>query len=312
MRFIWILFVFVTLAELPARADTLVVTGVLVDKDGARAAGYTVRIYLSKPGVAVSSDSTSRYGVYSVVRENVDSGTIDDWYVICDQNEQMAYSKLVFERKPNKIWQAKVQDLPLRSTDKEGYSLNEASETIRVVIAMRAIKVKSRELKPEEANELATRDAARILAHTDLGQDPEVTLAGLSEGLRLNSEPNLPKLPLLNKDKFLLLRDRPEFKKLVPDVQKPITQPEKPFTVEKPLTQPIKKPVTQPQPTKPQQIITCSVCIRVGGSERCETIIGKNREELKAAAVKKICGTSSTCMQASRVPDNVSIDCNQR
>jgi hypothetical protein len=217
MRFIWILFLIATAGMLSARADTIVVAGILVDSNGSRAGGYTVNIYAGTPGVGEASDTTSSFGVFTVVKNNVDpatlgsSGSPGSWYLVCDQGPKKAYKPLLFERRPNNIWQAKVEDLKLVSTNQAHYDLNESSNTLNTVASIAAVRVKRDPSRSAQENEMLESLAAQILGRTELGQDPEATLRGISGLLRRNHDSNLPLLPVLSENKFLLLRNRAEF-----------------------------------------------------------------------------------------------------
>ncbi len=217
MRLIALIFLLINLGALSARADTLVVTGVLLETNGSRAGGYTVKIYVIKPNIGVTSDDTSSNGIYTIVKENVEALTVDSWYVICEEGSQKAVAKLVFNRKPNNIWQAKVEDLTLRSSNQASYSPNGAAETIRTITTIQSIKAKSGELTLEAANVQAEKEVARVLGHTDLGQSPETTLQQINQAVVQTSDSNLPQLTLMSRDKFVALRNRPEFMKFAPD-----------------------------------------------------------------------------------------------
>lgn len=217
MRLIALIFLLTHIGALSARADTLVVTGVLLENNGVRAGGYTVKIYVTQPNIGVTSDDTSSNGIYTIVKENVEASTVNSWYVICEQGSQKAFAKLVFNRKPNNIWQAKVEDLTLRSSNQASYSPNGAAETIRTITTIESIKVKSGEQTLEAANEQAEAEVARVLGHTDLGQSPETALQQINQAVVQTSDTNLPKLTLMSGDKFVALRNRPEFMKFTPD-----------------------------------------------------------------------------------------------
>lgn len=224
MRLIALIFLLINLGDLSARADTLVVTGVLLETNGSRAGGYTVKIYVIKPNIGVSSDDTSSNGIYTIVKENVEASTVDSWYVICEQGSRKVVAKLVFNHKPSNIWQAKVEDLMLRSSNQARYSPNEAAETIRTITAIQSIKAKSGEQTLETANERAEREVAHVLGRTDLGQFPDTTLRQINQAVVQNSDPNLSQLTLMSADKFVHLRNRPEFKNLGPDIRQDFMQ----------------------------------------------------------------------------------------
>lgn len=210
MRCLLIL-LFVAFGGMTAKADTIIVTGLLLDTNGTRAGGYTVKIYAGRPGVGDAADTTSSNGIYTVVKENVDPNTLNLWYVVCDQNKRKAISKLDFVRRPNNIWQAKVQDLPLLHTDQISYSTNEASEIIGVIADIEAIKVKSGELTESAANERLSSEAATVLGRTDLGMDPTSAIRSINNTVKSKANANLPTLPLFQGDTFVNLRNRPEF-----------------------------------------------------------------------------------------------------
>lgn len=214
MRLIALISLLTTLGALTARADTLVVTGVLLESDGSRAGGYTVKIYVVKPNLGVTADDTSSNGIYTIVKGDVEESTVDSWYVICEQGPKKVVAKLVFNRKPNNIWQAKVEDLTLRSSNEARYSPNGAVETIRTVTTIKSIKVKSGEQRLETANEEAEREVARILGRTDLGRSPDTTLRQINQAVIQTSDANLPRMSLMNAEKFASLRNRPVFTKL--------------------------------------------------------------------------------------------------
>jgi hypothetical protein len=274
MRLILILALILIVGPLTIRADTLVVTGVLLNPDKSRAGGYRVKIYAGGRGAGDATDSTSAFGVYTIVKENVDAGTISSWQLVCNENNKKAYSRLAFERKPNNIWQAKVEDISLVSTDQARYTVNEASEVIYVVTAVQATKANSGELTAEQANELAAAESALVLGHTELGLDPEATLRRIHNEVRLRSNPGLLTLPMLRADKFLLLRDRAEFR----DSRAPSAVIDPPS---------VKPPLSLQSPLiKPDRTSGAFVYSRVGpgadvegGNKRCETVTGKTREE---------------------------------
>jgi hypothetical protein len=296
MRVIVLLFFILNLGAVCVRADTAVVSGVLLDVNGrTRAGGYTVKIYAGKPGVGEASDTTSSFGVFTVVKENVDSAALSgggsSWYLVCDQGDKKASLPLVFERRPSNIWQAKVQDLKLVSTSLGQYTPTEVVETFQTLATIQAIKMKFEPSQSAIANEQFAGTAAQILGRTDLGLDPEATLRAIGKTLRQNYDSNLPRLPALNEDKFVLLIKRDEYKELLRNQDR-----EPPF---------------RPIPYPPGKSLTCRICVRSGGGERCETVSGNNQEELKAAALERFCGTDAACTKAATNSSNVTVVCDE-
>ena len=165
MRAIALTAILSLVAALPTRADTLIVVGVIVKKDGSRVGGAPVRLVLTNStGTPLATDFSSDRGVFALIRQNV-SGDLNDLFVVYDGADGVAVPLKAAVHVADIVRHGRTGDLivlpNLQSASNAAPA--EIAERLDAIAATEAVLVAAR-IKDEQAGRLAaSRHSLEIL-----------------------------------------------------------------------------------------------------------------------------------------------------
>ncbi len=132
---------------IPSAADTLIVVGVAVSKDGQRVPGAQVGLYATsnKVGKPLAQDRTSDRGIFNLYRSNI-AGDLGELYVLYEGDSGVASPVKVSLKSPaNALIDARTNDLivlpPLPQNAQ--LSQDEAAQRIAAIVQTQSVLVKA-------------------------------------------------------------------------------------------------------------------------------------------------------------------------
>ncbi|HEY0874601.1 MAG TPA: hypothetical protein VGD94_14105 [Vicinamibacterales bacterium] len=151
-----------------ARADTLVIVGVAVDKAGQRMSGALVRLYATSNqiGTALAEDRTSERGIFSLYRTNI-AGDIGDLYVVYEgeSDKTAAPLKVSLRSAADGLLQSRTADLIILSTPAQPtLSTEEAAEQIAAITQTQTVLVGAGISDQSKSAAIVTQRAAEVMA----------------------------------------------------------------------------------------------------------------------------------------------------